>query len=132
MSSADNVKALAERNNQENSFQRNPHPDFKAVEASRPDWQSEPSGWTYTKVADPNWQFGQGGNDSGASLTKSHVEINPYQDGRPSTYNYKLLISAIVPRPIGFLSTVGKDGMCRSIIVRQAGTRSSIDVVPVH
>ena len=106
----DNLKAVAQRNKDEKSFQRNPHPDFKAVEASRPDWDTERSGWTYTKIVDVDWQFGQGGNDNGASLAKDHVEIKPYQDGRPSTYNYKLLISAIVPRPIGFLSTVGKDG----------------------
>ena len=38
------------------------------------------------------------------------MEIDPYQDGRPATFNYKLLISAIIPRPIGFVSTRSKDG----------------------
>ena len=105
MSSSD--PALAERTKIEASIQRNPHPDFKSVESSRPNWNSERSGWIYTKIANPDWKFGQGGNDNGASLDKNHVEINPYQDGRPATYNYKLLISAVAPRPIGFLSTVG-------------------------
>ena len=95
----------------ENAIKRNPHPDFKGVEASRPDWASERSGWTFTKIVNPDWKFGDGGNDGGASLDKKHVEIHPYADGRPSGYNYKLMISAVVPRPIGFLSTQGKDGM---------------------
>lgn len=94
---------------QEKSVKRNPHPDFKAVENSRPDWDDAEQ-WRYTKTRDPNWQWGQGGNDGGASVAKSHVEINPYADGRPSVYNYKLLISGIVPRPIGFLSTISADG----------------------
>lgn len=38
------------------------------------------------------------------------MDIDPYQDGRPATFNYKLLISAIIPRPIGFVSTRSKDG----------------------
>lgn len=38
------------------------------------------------------------------------MEIDPYEEGRPATSNYKLLISAIVPRPIGFCSTVSADG----------------------
>lgn len=104
--------ALAKRARLETSINRNPHPDFQGVEASRPAWQSERSGWTYTKIVNPDWKFGDGGNDGGASLEKEHVEINPYAEGRPATFNYKLLISAIVPRPIGFLSTVGQDGMC--------------------
>ncbi|BDD62523.1 hypothetical protein MPDQ_000788 [Monascus purpureus] len=102
--------ALAKRARLETSINRNPHPDFQGVEASRPAWQSERSGWTYTKIVNPDWKFGDGGNDGGASLEKEHVEINPYAEGRPATFNYKLLISAIVPRPIGFLSTVGQDG----------------------
>ncbi|KAJ9359663.1 hypothetical protein DTO027B9_1711 [Paecilomyces variotii] len=100
----------------EQSVKRNPHPDFKGVEASRPDWREritedgskQP---LYTKTRDPNWKLGQGGNDNGESLAKEHVSIDPYEDGRPAVFNYKLMISAIVPRPIGFLSTVGKDGV---------------------
>jgi len=38
------------------------------------------------------------------------VEIDPYAEGRPAVSNYKLLISAIIPRPVGFVSTRSKDG----------------------
>ncbi|CAK7237316.1 hypothetical protein SBRCBS47491_009934 [Sporothrix bragantina] len=101
--------ALAERTAHEASIKRNPHPDFKSVESSRPDWE-EASEWHYTKTRQPGWQWGQGGNDGGASLDKKHVEIDPHESGRPPSFNYKLLISAIIPRPIGFLSTVSADG----------------------
>ncbi|KAF2756841.1 hypothetical protein EJ05DRAFT_493399 [Pseudovirgaria hyperparasitica] len=93
----------------EKFIKRNPHPDFKGVEASRPKWD-ESLEWKYTKTRDPDWKLGGGANDGGRSLEKNHIEIDPYQEGRPATFNYKLLISAIVPRPIGFLSTRSKDG----------------------
>jgi hypothetical protein len=92
----------------ENTIKRNPHPDFKKVEASRPDWSS--STFKFTKTRDPEWKHGSGASDGGASLKKQHVEIDPYEEGRPATFNYKLLISAIIPRPIGFVSTISEDG----------------------
>jgi flavin reductase (DIM6/NTAB) family NADH-FMN oxidoreductase RutF len=92
----------------ESQIKRNPHPDFKKVEASRPPWS--PPHLTYTQTAKPDWKLGDGGSDDGESLKKKHVEIDPYEEGRPATFNYKLLISAIVPRPVGFLSTISKDG----------------------
>ena len=58
----------------------------------------------------PDWKPGMGANDGGEWAKHDHVEIDPYQDGRPATFNYKLLISAIIPRPIGFVSTRSKDG----------------------
>ncbi|KAI1822692.1 FMN-binding split barrel [Xylaria intraflava] len=81
------------------------HPDFKTTEASRPDWDA--TSVQFTKTADPDWKFGDGANhlDKGASATKKHIAIDPYEPGRPATSNYKLLISAITPRPIGFVST---------------------------
>jgi hypothetical protein len=96
------------RNEHEHSIKRNPHPNFESVQSSRPDWSRE--GWSYSKTIDPDWTFGQGGNDGGKSLGKPHVEIDPYEEGRPAIFNYKLMVSGMVPRPIGFLSTVGKDG----------------------
>lgn len=101
--------ALAERTKNEAAIKRNPHPDFKIVEASRPEWKTEEE-WHYTQTPAPGWQWGEGGNDGGASLAKKHVEIDPYEPGRPAAFNYKLLISAIIPRPIGFLSTLSADG----------------------
>lgn len=94
----------------ESQVKRNPHPDFKKVEVSRPVWHETPEGATFTQTRDTEWKPGQGGNDDGASLQKNHVEIDPYAEGRPPVYNYKLLISAITPRFIGFVSTRSKDG----------------------
>ncbi|KAF2769340.1 hypothetical protein EJ03DRAFT_272293 [Teratosphaeria nubilosa] len=93
----------------EKEIKRNPHGNFREVEASRPDWDQQRK-FTFTKTVKPDWKPGQGGNDGGESLKKEHVDIDPYQDGRPAAFNYKLLISAIIPRPIGFLSTRSKDG----------------------
>ena len=93
----------------EATIKRNPHSDFGKIEASRPDWDDSKS-WTYTKTRQPGWKYGSGGNDGGASLEKEHVDVDPYAEGRPAAYNYKLLISGIIPRPIGFLSTRSKDG----------------------
>lgn len=94
----------------EQTVKRNPHGDFKAVEASRPDWDTSRSGFQYTKTKAPGWQLGDGATDGGEGLKKEHIEIDPYEEGRPAVSNYKLLISAIVPRPIGFLGTRSKDG----------------------
>ena len=93
----------------EQHIQRNPHPDFKKVEASRPAWNAE-SQLQFTKTKQPDWKLGQGANDGGESLKKKHIEIDPYEEGRPATFNYKLLISGIIPRPIGFVSTCSEDG----------------------
>jgi flavin reductase (DIM6/NTAB) family NADH-FMN oxidoreductase RutF len=95
----------------EKSIQRNPHPDFKAVEAGRPPWNTDAQ-FAYTQTVDTNWKWGSGANRllSEVDEQKKHVEIDPYADGRSPASNYKLLISAIVPRPIGFCSTVSKDG----------------------
>ncbi|KAI1475998.1 hypothetical protein F4774DRAFT_421141 [Daldinia eschscholtzii] len=92
---------------QEAAVKRNPHPDFKKVEASRPDWDKD-SQFRYTKTVDPNWQMGSGANslrDAAVDDGKKHVCIDPYEAGRPAVFNYKLLISGVVPRPIGFVST---------------------------
>ncbi|KAI8627417.1 hypothetical protein F5Y19DRAFT_178611 [Xylariaceae sp. FL1651] len=82
------------------------HPDFKTVEASRPDWDTS-AGFRFTKTADPSWTPGSGANslDSNSSSSRKHIAIDPYEPGRPAGLNYKLLISAITPRPIGFIST---------------------------
>ncbi|KAI1275132.1 hypothetical protein F5Y07DRAFT_371299 [Xylaria sp. FL0933] len=81
------------------------HPDFKTVEASRPDWDTS-ARFRHTKTVDPNWTFGQGANNLDAdAATAKHISIDPYEEGRPAIFNYKLLISGITPRPIGFVST---------------------------
>jgi len=98
-----------QRFDSEKTVNRNPHPDFKRVETSRPDW-SDASQWHFTKTKQPGWRLGQGANDDGECLKKKHIEIDPYEEGRPATFNYKLLISGIIPRPIGFVSTRSEDG----------------------
>lgn len=98
-----------QRFDQEKTVQRNPHPDFSGVEASRPDWDIK-NEWHFTKTKQPGWKLGQGANDGRRSLEKKHVEIDPYEEGRPAVFNYKLLISGIIPRPIGFVSTRSEDG----------------------
>lgn len=90
------------------SMKRNPHPDFKAVEASRPDWDASKRVRS-TKTPSPGWKLGSGANEPAPPGTK-HVAIDPYAEGRPSGLNYKLLISAVVPRPIAFISTRSADG----------------------
>ena len=109
---AHDPSAYEQRMDSEKHVQRNPHPDFAKVQASRPDWNADRE-WNITKTKEPQWKLGQGSNDGGRSLKQNHVEINPYEEGRPAVSNYKLLISGIIPRPIGFLSTRSKDGMSR-------------------
>ncbi|KAL8788624.1 MAG: hypothetical protein Q9195_007219 [Heterodermia aff. obscurata] len=106
---AHDPSAHEQRVDSEKAVGRNPHPDFGKVQASREDWREERS-WNITKTRNPQWQLGDGANDGGESLKKEHVEIDPYAEGRPAVFNYKLLISGMVPRPIGFLSTRSKDG----------------------
>ena len=89
-------------------IQRNPHGDFGKVQAERPDWDHSRN-WTYSKTVDPEWKYGTGANDK-KDIEKEHVEIDPNEPGREPRLNYKLLISGIIPRPIGFLSTRSKDG----------------------
>ena len=48
-------------------------------------------------------------------MDKKHVEIDPYAEGRPMMSNYKLVISGIVPQPIGFLSTQSVDGKTENL-----------------
>ena len=92
----------------EAEIKRNPHPDFKGVEASRPDFNTS-SKFHYTKTPSPNWTPGTGANTP-AAANLQHRQIDPYAPGRPAIHNYKLLISGIVPRPVGFVSTISKDG----------------------
>ncbi|KAF2660006.1 hypothetical protein K491DRAFT_688608 [Lophiostoma macrostomum CBS 122681] len=92
----------------ESTIKRNPHPDFKAVEASRPPFNPS-TAFHYTQTPSPAWAPGSGANTSAPPST-AHREIDPYEPGRPAVHNYKLLISGIVPRPIGFVSSISGDG----------------------
>lgn len=95
----------------ESSIKRNPHGDFKTVEASRPPFPTNPeSAHHYIQTPSPNWKHGSGANQLAPSSPPPHKLISPYEDGRSGGFNYKLLISAITPRPIAFVSTRSKDG----------------------
>lgn len=103
---------MADRSTQkvdaEETIKRNPHPDFKKVEASRPPFDHS-NQWHFVQTPKPDWKPGDGANNS-SGLSKKHREIDPYTEGRPANHNYKLLISGIVPRPVGFVSTITEDG----------------------
>lgn len=58
----------------EKQVKRNPHPDFKKVEASRPDWD-ESKKWEYSKTRKPDWKLGDGANDGGECLKYNHVRV---------------------------------------------------------
>lgn len=75
------MSSTTQKADAEKLIQRNPHPDFGKVEASRPDWSNVES-LHFTKTKEPNWKFGDGANDGGEGLKKKHVEIDPYAEGR--------------------------------------------------
>ncbi|ORY80956.1 hypothetical protein BCR37DRAFT_348389 [Protomyces lactucae-debilis] len=98
----------------EKLIQRNPHGDFKKVEAGRDAYPARP--WQQFQTPQPDWQPGGGANTlAGDWKTKKIIDIDPYEEGRPAAFNYKMLISAITPRPIGFLSTCSHDGSKRNL-----------------
>ncbi|KAL1600998.1 hypothetical protein SLS59_005664 [Nothophoma quercina] len=83
--------------------------DFEQKQASHPDFDpSKPI--TVIKSPNPTWQYGSGVKQDAASASSQHIEVDPYAADRPMINNYRLLIAGIAPRPIGFLSTVSKDG----------------------
>ncbi|KAI5238241.1 hypothetical protein E4T42_09034 [Aureobasidium subglaciale] len=59
-----------------------------------------------TKSSNPDWKWGDGVKRE----QDSHVEIDPFAEGRPMFHNYTLLVSGIAPRPIGLVSTISKEG----------------------
>ncbi|KAK4621221.1 hypothetical protein CLAFUW4_06663 [Fulvia fulva] len=76
----------------------------------------ESSKFRMNQTRNPDWKFGSGASDGGLCLEKSHVEIDPHEPGREvRSRNYKLLVSGIVPRPIGLISTESKDGSCKNL-----------------
>ncbi|GAA6061991.1 hypothetical protein JCM10212_004269 [Sporobolomyces blumeae] len=97
------------------------HPPFKQVEASRPDFDGQ-NKLSYTKTPNPSWQVGTGRSKSSSTSSSSPtspsrqqlgqdkvVEIDPSQVENKGKL-YKMLISAITPRPIAFVSSYDKDG----------------------
>lgn len=93
----------------ESQIKRNPHGDFKKVEASRPPFESDAK-WHYNQTVKPDWKAGAGATNDEWTKHKK-IQIDPYGENRNPVDNYKMLISGVVPRPIGFVSTVSKDGV---------------------
>lgn len=88
--------------------------DFPKVQASRPAFNRDAE-VTFVQPPNPNWKTAGGATDGGESLKKNHVEIDPHEEGRPSAFNYKLLISGITPRPIALISSKSKDGQTTNL-----------------
>ncbi|KAB8078167.1 hypothetical protein BDV29DRAFT_166999 [Aspergillus leporis] len=83
--------------------------NFTEVESQRPDFtHAKPI--KVTKSPYPTWTYGDGVPNNTANLSKQHHEIDPYAPDRPMVNNYRLLVSGIAPRPVGFLSTVNSKG----------------------
>lgn len=82
--------------------------DFAKTQSSRPDFDRSNAPIEVTKHPDPEWNYGQGvrWGDRPDPAAVGHREVDPFAPGRSMVDNYRLLISGIAPRPIGFLSTV--------------------------
>lgn len=93
----------------ESQVKRNPHGDFKKVEASRPQFENDVQ-WHYTQTQKPDWKTGSGATSDEWKKHKK-IEIDPYGENRSPVDNYKMLISGVIPRPIGYVSTISKDGV---------------------
>ncbi|KAI0473055.1 hypothetical protein GGR56DRAFT_652997 [Xylariaceae sp. FL0804] len=106
--------APVEAPDKEALIQRNPHRDFAAVEAGRPDFDHS-GRWTFSKTPNPGWKPGDGASSGDEWKRHRSVAIDPYEEGRPAVKNYKLMISATVPRPIALVSTVAADGRTRNV-----------------
>ncbi|KAL3480004.1 hypothetical protein BJX99DRAFT_45813 [Aspergillus californicus] len=100
--------------------------NFRETEAARPDFDHSAS-ITVTKSPFPEWSYGQGvpstapksdstnTNTNNPPTGPTHHEIDPYAETRPTVNNYRLLVSGIAPRPIGFISSVSADGKTENL-----------------
>ncbi|RFU34149.1 hypothetical protein B7463_g2149, partial [Scytalidium lignicola] len=91
---------------------RNPHRDFRAVQAERPDFVTNTQ-FSFTKTVCPSWEFGDGATNLGSCMQKTAVEIDPHEEGRSSLnlapFSYTQLINDDPPLfVIGFASPLAK------------------------
>lgn len=96
------------------------HPDFKELQASRPPWNTVLAPFQYIQPPNPDWRFGDGASHthaqtSATAATAKHISIDPYTPDRSLIDNYKLLVSAVVPRPIAFISSRSRDGSSENL-----------------
>ncbi|EME48417.1 hypothetical protein DOTSEDRAFT_39780 [Dothistroma septosporum NZE10] len=87
---------------------RNPR-DFKATENARPEWD-ESSEFIWTKTKNPNWKIGDGAGNKNDPSKTHQISIDPHGPGRDPAFNYRLITSAVIPRPTAVVSTISKDG----------------------
>ncbi|XRM43088.1 hypothetical protein ABZX51_006291 [Aspergillus tubingensis] len=90
------------------------HHNFHETESQRPNFDHN-APINITKSPYPSWKYGQGVPDNNHSASKTHHEIDPYAEDRPMVNNYRLLVSGIAPRPIGFISTISSDGKTENL-----------------
>lgn len=102
-----------------------PKPAFSAVQpvtnfaekiTNRPDFDHSNKPIEITKSPDPTWSYGDGvRTNQTPAINTIHKEIDPYSSDRSVSQNYRLLISGIAPRPVGFISTVSTDGKTKNL-----------------
>ncbi|CEI41077.1 hypothetical protein FVEN_g1391 [Fusarium venenatum] len=93
-----------------------PLTNFAEKIANRPAFDNSNRPIEVTKSPDPTWSYGDGVRTGEIpAVNKVHREIDPYSSDRSVSQNYRLLISGIAPRPIGFISTVSKDGKTKNL-----------------
>lgn len=97
----------------EAQLRRNQRVDFKAVEATRRPFDTTTK-IQYTQTVCPDWTFGAGANHLQSSSAE-HTPIDPSATSRTRYSNYKLLVSAITPRPIALVSTCSRDGLSANL-----------------
>lgn len=80
--------------------------DFTKTQSTRPPFiPNKPI--TLTQSPNPSWSYGSGVPNPSQH---THISIDPYAPTRTPRSNYNLLISSILPRPIGFISTISLSG----------------------
>ncbi|KZL69615.1 nitrilotriacetate monooxygenase component b [Colletotrichum incanum] len=84
--------------------------NFNATQSKRPKLDHSGAPVEVTQSPDASWTYGQGVRTRRDTPIASHWEIDPYDLGRSIIDNYRVLVSGIAPRPVGFLSTVSKEG----------------------
>lgn len=90
--------------------------NFQETIANRPDFDHSGAPIEVTKSPDPAWSFGEGVRTGPSHAVENvHREIDPYSSDRSVIQNYRLLVSGIAPRPIGFISTNSADGKTKNL-----------------
>ncbi|KAH7142876.1 hypothetical protein B0J13DRAFT_556125 [Dactylonectria estremocensis] len=90
--------------------------NFEEAIAKRPDFNHSGAPIEVTKSPDPTWSFGEGVRTGRSrAAEKVHQEIDPSSPDRSVVQNYRLLVSGIAPRPVGFISTQSADGETKNL-----------------